>query len=198
MSDRRPPVRAALDFLCVLIGPIAGQCRLDVGSMQPVPPFGRCLTTADGGFHEKFASFFRGVWRRCRRPVVFARRCRLRAGRAETPDKPRPCPEHRSDQYRRRPAPWSKSAEVDNIPAPDVALGCARPAHFPAAIGWRRRADNDRDRRPTAAGVGHHQPPRTSRRHRGRSARSAKLSRPSFPSAMTFSIAHPSWRCHCH
>ena len=33
-------------------------------------------------------------------------------------------------------------------------MGCARPAHFPAAVGWRRRADNDRDRRSTAAGVG--------------------------------------------
>src|SRR4029078_7819740 len=103
MSERRPLVRAALDFLWLFIG----LSRVDVYSTvaYATDTSSRPLSdTADGGFHEKFALSFRDVWPCCRRPVVFARRYRLRAGGAETPDQPRPCAEHRSDQYRRRAA----------------------------------------------------------------------------------------------
>ena len=102
--------------------------------------------------HEKFASFFRGYLASL--PPSCCIRSALTVFAQDEPKRPtNPGLVPNTGQINTGVAQQasSQSTEVDNIPAPRSGVGCARPAHFPAAVGWRRRADT--------TGTGGQQPP---------------------------------------
>ncbi len=132
MSDRRPLVRAALDFLSQPIGLVASS------GMQPFPPFGRCLCAAEGG------SVMKNSYQSQTSSCAGRRTCSVsyewiggRRGQRNSANRPWLQARHRSDQSRRRRTSAVAIKRGHQYPdARGVALG-VDDTRIETTVDWR-------------------------------------------------------------